>query len=104
MKLLKCLSVIACAALVSSFAGCASTPPQPEVMGECVDDSVVTARVKTALSDEPTLKSAEINVKTVNGVVQLSGFASTQENIYKAVVVARRVRGVTHVGNDLRLK
>ncbi|MBI3371731.1 MAG: BON domain-containing protein [Betaproteobacteria bacterium] len=92
------------ALLALAVSGCGSSPPQPEPLGECFDDSVVTARITTAISEEPTLKAAEIKVRTVNGVVQLSGFTDTQENIYKAVVVARRVRGVTYVGNDLRLR
>lgn len=92
------------ALLLLSAAGCASPPPHPEPLGECFDDNVVTARITTAISEEPALKSAEITVKTVNGVVQLSGLADTQESIYRAVVVARRVRGVTYVGNDLRLR
>ena len=90
--------------LLLCAAGCASSPPHPEPLGECFDDNVVTARITTAISQEPALKSAEITVKTVNGVVQLSGLADTQESIYRAVVVARRVRGVTYVGNDLRLR
>jgi len=41
---------------------------------EYVDDSVVTSKVKAAILNEPGLKSAEINVETFKGVVQLSGF------------------------------
>lgn len=92
------------ALLLLALTGCAPAPIQPEPLGECFDDNVVTDRVTTAIHEEPALKSAEIRVKTVNGVVQLSGFADTQESIYKAVVVARRVRGVTYVGNGLRLR
>ena len=53
---------------------------------------------------EPSLKSAEINVETFKGVVQLSGFVSSQANINKAVEVARSVNGVTSVKNDMRVK
>jgi osmotically-inducible protein OsmY len=60
--------------------------------------------VKTAIFNEPTLKSAEINVETFKGVVQLSGFVTSQANINKAVEVARGVKGVTSVKNDMRLK
>ncbi|HVS27403.1 MAG TPA: BON domain-containing protein, partial [Burkholderiales bacterium] len=49
-------------------------------------------------------KSAEINVETFKGVVQLSGFVSTQANIYKAVEVTRGVKGVKSVKNDMRVK
>ncbi|HEX9719524.1 MAG TPA: BON domain-containing protein, partial [Ramlibacter sp.] len=53
---------------------------------------------------EPALKSAEINVETFKGRVQLSGFVSSRDNINRAVTVAQGVKGVTSVGNDMRLK
>lgn len=89
--------------LVASFVGCASTPTQ-EGTGEYVDDTVITTKVKAAVLNEPSLKSAEINVETFKGVVQLSGFVSSQANINKAVEVARAVGGVKSVKNDMRVK
>lgn len=83
--------------------GCASTAKQ-EGTGEYIDDTVVTAKVKAAIFNDPTLKSAEINVETFKGVVQLSGFVNSREDINKAVTVARQVPGVTSVKNDMRLK
>ncbi len=50
------------------------------------------------------MKSAEINVETFKGVVQLSGFVSSQLDIDKAIEVARSVGGVKSVNNDMRLK
>jgi osmotically-inducible protein OsmY len=83
--------------------GCAATSKQ-EGTGEYVDDTVITAKVKTAVLKEPSLKSAEINVETFKGVVQLSGFVSSQADINKAAEVARGVSGVKSVKNDMRLK
>ncbi len=83
--------------------GCASTAKQ-EGTGEYVDDTVVTTKVKAAILNEPTLKSAEINVETFKGVVQLSGFVSSQAAENKAVEVTRTVAGVKSVKNDMRLK
>jgi osmotically-inducible protein OsmY len=83
--------------------GCASTAKQ-EGTGEYVDDTVITTKVKAAILDEPTLKSAEINVETFKGVVQLSGFVSSKAAEDKAVQVARNVGGVKSVKNDMRLK
>ena len=54
--------------------------------------------------NEPTLKSAEINVETFKGVVQLNGFVRSQADINRAVEVARGVPGVKSVKNDMRLK
>ena len=83
--------------------GCASTANK-EGTGEYVDDTVITTKVKAAIFNEPTLKSAEINVETFKGVVQLSGFVTSPEAQNKAVVVARGVNGVKSVKNDMRLK
>lgn len=83
--------------------GCASSSTQ-ESTGEYIDDSVITTRVKTELLSDPTLKSLEISVETYKGVVQLSGFVSSQANIQRAVELARGVPGVRAVRSDMRLK
>ena len=90
-------------AFVALTLGCASTAKQ-EGTGEYVDDTVITTKVKTAIFNEPTLKSAEINVETFKGVVQLSGFVSSAAAENQAMVVARGVSGVKSVKNDMRLK
>ena len=89
--------------MLATALGCASTATQ-EGTGEYIDDTVITSKVKAAIFNEPTLKSAEINVETFKGVVQLSGFVSTQANIVTALGVARGVRGVTSVRDGMRLK
>ena len=86
-----------------SIGGCASTQKQ-EGSGEYVDDSVITSKVKAAILEEPALNSAEINVETFKGIVQLSGFVNSRADINKAVAVARGVGGVKSVKNDMRLK
>jgi osmotically-inducible protein OsmY len=75
-----------------------------ERTGEYIDDSVLTAKVKAAIFNEPNLKSAEINVETFKGVVQLSGFVSSAAAEHRAVEIARRIEGVKSVKNDMRLK
>jgi osmotically-inducible protein OsmY len=89
--------------LLVSFLGCASTAKQ-EGTGEYIDDSVITTKVKAEILKDDTLKSSEINVETFKGVVQLSGFVSSPADIDKAVEVARSVKGVTSVNNDMRVK
>jgi osmotically-inducible protein OsmY len=92
-----------CAILLASLLGCAGTSTK-EGTGEYVDDTVITTKVKAAIFNEPTLKSAQINVETFKGTVQLSGFVSSRAEINKAGEVARRVGGVTSVRNDIRLR
>jgi osmotically-inducible protein OsmY len=103
MRLFNRFAAFFCVVLLVSLLGCASTPTK-EGTGEYVDDTVITTKVKMAVFNEPSLKSAEINVETFKGVVQLSGFVSSQAAINKAVEVARSVPGVTSVKNDMRVK
>ena len=91
------------AIVLATLMGCASTATQ-EGTGEYVDDTVITTKVKAEIFNEPSLKSAEINVETFKGVVQLSGFVNSQDDINRAVRVARSVKGVVSVRNDMRLK
>ncbi len=103
MTLFRPLAALFAVLLTVSLLGCASTPTQ-ESTGEFLDDSLITSRVKAALFDEPSLKSFEITVETFKGRVQLSGFVSTQAQINTAVELARKVRGVVQVTNDMHVK
>ena len=103
MKQLKRISALLAAAILVTAAGCASTSTQ-ESTGQYLDDSAITTKVKAAIFNEPTLKSAEINVETFKGRVQLSGFVSSRASMDKAVTVAQGVGGVTSVKDDMRLK
>src|SRR5215203_1212252 len=96
-------SVLLAALALTALAGCASTQKQ-ESTGQYMDDTAITTKVKAAIFNEPTLKSAEINVETFKGRVQLSGFVSTRASIDRAVVIAQGVGGVTSVTNDMRVK
>lgn len=103
MTLLKRCSAFFMAALLLSVLGCAATSTR-ESTGEYLDDTAITTRVKTAIFNEPTLKVLQINVETYKNVVQLSGFVNSGAEMNKAVEVARSVRGVASVKNDLRLR
>jgi osmotically-inducible protein OsmY len=103
MKLTNRFAAIVFALLLATLFGCAGTSTK-EGTGEYVDDTVITTKVKAAIFNEPSLKSAEINVETFKGTVQLTGFVSSRADINKAVEVARGVAGVTSVRNDMRLK
>lgn len=89
--------------LVAALVACAPTP-QREGTGEFIDDSLITGKVKAALVADPDLKATEINVETFKGTVQLSGFVAAPEHIPKAVDLARGVKGVKSVKNDIAVK
>ena len=96
-------SILVAAVALTALAGCASTQKH-ESTGQYVDDTAITTKVKAAIFNEPTLKSAEINVETFKGRVQLSGFVSNRASIDRAVAVAQAVNGVGSVANDMRVK
>ena len=102
-KYIRALALAALAGTTILTAGCAVMRGQ-ETPGAYVDDAAITTGVKAAILNAPTLKVSEINVETYKGVVQLSGFVSSAENIATASSVARSVKGVKSVKNDLRLK
>ena len=88
---------------LGQVAGCATSGGGGPV-AQYVDDATITAGVKAAIVREPTLKVFEIDVETEQGVVQLSGFVSSADSVAAAASVARTVKGVKSVKNDLRLK
>ena len=102
-KLNRIMKFMACFALITAFMGCATTQKH-ESTGQYVDDTVITTKVKAAIFGEPTLKTLQINVKTYQGVVQLSGFVDSAQSVTKAGEVARRVENVASVKNDLIVK
>jgi hyperosmotically inducible protein len=73
-------------------------------VGNKVDDSIVTAKVKSALISDPGVKSFDIAVATNKGEVQLSGFVDNQAQIDHAIEVARTIEGVQGVDNKMTIK
>ncbi len=80
------------------------TPPAGTTIGTEIDDSVVTARVKSALLADRDAKGFEIKVETRKGQVQLSGFVDTQAHIDNAIALTGKVEGVKGVENGMSLK
>jgi osmotically-inducible protein OsmY len=96
-KLNRTFAVLAAAALLG-LAGCASKGGT-----SYLDDAKVTARVKKAIYDEPTLKVTDISVSTEDSVVSLSGAVKSRADRTKAEQVARKVEGVKRVKNELKV-
>jgi osmotically-inducible protein OsmY len=78
--------------------------PKKEGTGEYIDDSVITAKIKTQLANDDFLKSFQISVESRKGIVQLSGFVNSRNAADKAGQIARGVEGVKSVRNDLIVK
>ncbi len=68
------------------------------------DDQTVTAKVKAALSNDPTLKKYAIGVQTIKGEVVLEGKVDSMQDVYKAAEVVNHVEGVQSLFNDLDVK
>lgn len=93
----KTLATIAIAGLL---AGCAVSRQQ-ETVGQYIDDTTITTQVKARFADDATVAATSIRVETLRGQVQLSGFAKSVTERERAEVLARSVKGVAGVRNDI---
>jgi hyperosmotically inducible protein len=94
----------ACAIYLAVCAGAFASARTEQTPGEFVDDSVITAKLKTALVADPMTKARQIEVNTFRGDVQLSGFVDTAQSKSRAEQLARNIQGVTNVSNDLEVR
>jgi osmotically-inducible protein OsmY len=85
------------------LAACAETAHQRST-GQYVDDSTLTARVKTALIGDEQVKARNIDVDTYKGVVSLSGFVESRGEAERAVTLAQKVDGVRSVKDDMHVR
>jgi osmotically-inducible protein OsmY len=94
------------AAALAGLGGCASSESSSRrSTGEYTDDAALTAKVKTAIATDAGAKTAAaVNVETYRGVVQLTGFVDSEDQVTRAVSAAKKVQGVRSVKNDIRLK
>ena len=78
--------------------------PPPATVGTQIDDTVITASVKTALLADPDVKGLAVEVTTEQGEVRLSGLVDSQLQLDRAAALAAAADGVRRVRNDLRVK
>lgn len=93
------LSVFAATTTLATV-GCAVSSGQSS-MGQYVDDATITTRVKARMAEDPAVSAMRIQVETLNGTVQLAGFAATQAEKDKAGALARGVPDVRDVRNNI---
>lgn len=93
----------AIAATVLLMSGCAPIQGR-ESAGEYVDDATVSTKVRAQLVGAQSLKGLDIHVETMQDVVQLSGFVDSPEQKAQAEQIARSVKGVRDVRNNIVLR
>lgn len=98
--LVRCLILVMFVAICSACA----TKPILENTGEFIDDSVITTKIKSQIAGDGLLKAFQISVETFRGTVQLSGFVNSQHDIDRADEIARNIKGVRSVRNNLIVK
>jgi len=101
MKNVLIAAMIALAAFYSS--GCSVATGQ-STMGEAIDDSTITTRVKARFAEAKDVAATRISVETLKGVVQLSGFATSESERVRAAQIAAAVPGVKQVQNSIAVK
>jgi hyperosmotically inducible protein len=95
--------------LAVSLAACdksaeSSNATQVSTVGNVIDDTVITARIKAALMADPKINSYDFKVETLKGEVLLSGFVDSQDQINLATTTVRAVDGVKSIQNNLSIK
>jgi len=94
------LKVLTIGALIVAASGCSVMRGQQSTTAY-LDDASVTANIKSAYAADQTVAATSISVETMNGTVQLSGFAKSQAEKERAAAIARQTQGVKAVKNDI---
>lgn len=102
-RLSSLLLAVATALAALTATGCAVTRDQ-ETVGQYVDDTTLTTRVKAKFAADSTVSAMSIGVETLKGVVQLSGFAKNPDERAIAEKLARETSGVRAVTNDIVIR
>ena len=103
MNLTRAIAIATLAGATLASTGCAVIRGQ-ETAGAYVDDVAVTTAVKAKFVEDKTVDAAAIKVQTLNGTVQLSGFAKSNAEKAQAEYLARNTKGVRSVKNDLLVR
>lgn len=73
-------------------------------MGRRIDDGFITTKVKSKLLADSTVKGFKIDVDTLEGEVTLSGLVSTKAEGERAIELARGVKGVVMVKDNIKVR
>lgn len=103
MMIRNTLAAAATAIALLATTGCAVTRDQ-STTGAYVDDTTITAKVKSKFIEDKTVAASSIQVETLNGTVQLAGFAKSEAEREHAAALARDVKGVKTVKNDILVR
>lgn len=103
MKYARAIAFAALAGITIISTGCAVGRGQ-ETMGAYVDDAAITTAVKAKFVEDKTVSASSISVETLNGTVQLSGFAKSSAEKMQAENIARSTKGVRAVRNDIAVR
>lgn len=97
-------SAVAGLAVAAILFGAGCSRDDGRTAGRTIDDSAITAKVKTAFAQDPGVKALEVKVDTFSGTVQLSGWVSTAQEKARAEEIAKTIAGVKSVENKIVLK
>ena len=103
MQIRQTLAIAISAIVLLTATGCAVQRGQ-ETMGAYIDDAGITTLVKTRFVENKQVDAASIKVETLNGTVMLSGFAKNGAERNTAEAIARGVKGVVSVKNEIAVR
>ena len=100
MKYARAIAFAALTGITIVSTGC-SVARNQQTVGSYVDDASITTAVKAKMAEDKTVAATSISVETLNGTVQLSGFAKTQAEKSQAESIARNTKNVRDVRNSI---
>ncbi len=104
MIMVMAVSMLGVATMVTTGCKSSSGPQEKRTAGTYVDDSAITAKIKSKMIGDNTVKAHQINVDTFQGNVQLNGFVDNDSQRQRAEQIARDTKGVVNVQNNLQLR
>jgi osmotically-inducible protein OsmY len=100
LKLIGALAISLVALTGLTATGCAVQSGQSSV-GQYVDDAAISTRVKARFAEDSGVSAMRIQVESLNGTVQLAGFATSQAEKDRAAQIARAVPEVKELRNNI---
>lgn len=103
MRFINVFRIVLSSLLIAALGACAAGGARRDA-GAYFDDVMIGNKVKAALAADPALATTQIHIDTYQGVVQLSGFVASPDDVPKALALARKVGGVQSVKNDIAVQ
>lgn len=102
MRNFRFMTIVGVVLMLASLSACQTMTGRSA--GRYIDDKTITGELKAKLTADRAVNLTRIGVKTVNGVVTLTGVADSPEEKIRAEEIAMKVGGVSQVRNEVQVR